>query len=102
MAKDEEKNSQASAAPNEGEVKAKQEQTSAKEPAAKAGETEKVAALQKQVEELTKQLDDQKDQNLRAQAEMQNMTKRFKRNRRNCSSTMVRTWPRASYRFWTT
>ena len=51
MAKDEEKNSQASAAPNEGEVKAKQEQTSAKESAAKAGETEKVAALQKQVEE---------------------------------------------------
>ena len=50
MAKDEEKNSQASAAPNEGEVKAKQEQKSAKEPAAKAGETEKVAALQKQVE----------------------------------------------------
>lgn len=79
MAKDEEKNSQASVAPNEGEVKAKQEQTSAKEPAAKAGETEKVADLQKQVEELTKQLDDQKDQNLRAQAEMQNMTKRFKK-----------------------
>ena len=49
MAKDEEKNTQASAAPNEGEVKAKQERTSDKEPAAKAGETEKVTDLQKQV-----------------------------------------------------
>lgn len=77
MAKEEEKKDQASVDPQEGPVKGDQAKATKEQPANDADT--RVKELEKQVKELQKQVEDQKDQNSRAQAEIQNMTKRFKK-----------------------
>lgn len=77
MAKEEEKKDQASVDPQEDPVKGDQAKATKERPANDADT--RVKELEKQVKELQKQVEDQKDQNLRAQAEIQNMTKRFKK-----------------------
>lgn len=61
----------------------KKEETPAKDSQAPAAEkdTERVAKLEQEIADLKKQLDEKDDQYLRAQAEIQNMTNRFNKER---------------------